>query len=428
MNLIRAGRKDNWSGFMERTLGYDEMELLKMIVEAIPNPACLISKDHRILAQNKATEEIIGTKVGCSCWGKVHEGASPSEDGGDPQGKTDNGLGTICKRCMAEEALAKGSAICEQIESLGRYWEVWWIPVGKDICLHYIIDITKYKLHEKELTQKERYLEILLSSIPAGVIIIDAEKKRVEGINEEALSLIGAEKGEVIGKNCDEFFECRECIKEGDTFSKRFETILYRKSGEQVPIIKSMRQVHTDNGEKLIEAFIDITDRKKLEEELYRLSITDPLTEAYNYRHFYRKLQEEVERARRTKEKFSLILFDLDDFKKFNDKYGHSVGDTVLIEVVKAVKRRIRKIDVLARWGGEEFIILLPNTRKEDAIKLANDLSDIITSVRIPNIDAVSASFGVVEYLDGDTADTITNRVDKLMYEAKGKGKNLVVH
>ncbi|MCF6096344.1 diguanylate cyclase [Thermovorax subterraneus] len=413
-----------------KVLEDNEGELLKKLLEAIPNPACLISKDRRILAQNKATEKIIGTKVGCTCWGSIHGTASLSEDAKallEKYGESAKGI--KCRWCRAEEALAEGIGISEETEYMGRYWETWWIPVGEDMYLHYIIDITKYKLLEKELMEKEKYLEILLSSIPAGVLIIDAEKRRVEGVNEEALLLIGAEKGDVIGKNCNRFFDCKRCILKRDGItSTRFETVLYRINREKIPIIKSIRRVLTDNGEKLIEAFIDITDRKKLEEELYKLSITDPLTGAYNYRHFHRKLQEEIDRTRRTGRKFSLIIYDMDDFKNINDRYGHNVGDMILIEVVRAVKKRIRKIDVLARWGGEEFIILLPNTRKDDAVKLANDLRDIMASIKIPNMDRISASFGVVEYVDGDTPETITSRVDKLMYEAKARGKNCVVY
>ncbi|OIQ08014.1 phytochrome-like protein cph2 [Moorella thermoacetica] len=141
--------------------------------------------------------------------------------------------------------------------------------------------------------------------------------------------------------------------------------------GEGLPGGRSRQR---PGGAVRVETFIDISERKYLEEELYRLSITDPLTGAYNRCYFLEMLEREVERIRRTGNPFSLIMFDLDHFKSINDHFGHAAGDRVLKGVVSAFKKQLRKTDCLARWGGEEFVILLPETGVEGAATLAEEL------------------------------------------------------
>jgi diguanylate cyclase (GGDEF)-like protein len=119
-------------------------------------------------------------------------------------------------------------------------------------------------------------------------------------------------------------------------------------------------------------------------------------------------------------------MFDIDRFKSFNDSFGHQVGDLILKATVDMVKGRIRRTDTLARWGGEEFIILLPNTKLEDAVKLAEELRQKLMQLKVGNDDSVTASFGVVEYQEGDTPDSIVKRADAMMYRAKNDGRNCV--
>ena len=175
-----------------------------------------------------------------------------------------------------------------------------------------------------------------------------------------------------------------------------------------------------------IESIRDISDNKRMEEELHELSIKDSLTDSYNRRYFQERLEEEIERTKRNNTPFSLIMLDIDDFKVINDTYGHIVGDRVLIEIVNLVKNRIRKTDFIARWGGEEFMILLTNTNLQYAEKLAFELKNGICRLDIPEIDFVTASFGVTSYHQSDTVNSITKRVDELMYAAKAAGKNCV--
>lgn len=119
-------------------------------------------------------------------------------------------------------------------------------------------------------------------------------------------------------------------------------------------------------------------------------------------------------------------MFDLDHFKKVNDHFGHAAGDMVLKKVADTVKGRIRKTDCFVRWGGEEFIILLPETSLSDAVDLAEEIRKHISMMSLPEVGHVTASFGVTEYRDTDTIDTVLLRVDNMLYEAKGAGRNCV--
>jgi len=124
---------------------------------------------------------------------------------------------------------------------------------------------------------------------------------------------------------------------------------------------------------------------------------------------------------------FSIILIDLDDFKQVNDMYGHVAGDQVIVKTVETIKNGIRQNDIVARWGGEEFIVILPNTARERAVEIAERIKDHIVKLEHDNeIGIVTASFGVTEFIEGDVMKSIINRVDKLLYVGKKQGKNKV--
>lgn len=157
------------------------------------------------------------------------------------------------------------------------------------------------------------------------------------------------------------------------------------------------------------------------------LSTRDSLTNAYNRLKFNQSLITEIELGRRYGNPFSLIMFDIDHFKLFNDKNGHIFGDEVLIGIAELVKASIREVDVFARWGGEEFVILLPQTTCKEASALAERLRKSIVKESMKKEMALSCSFGVTSFLAQDTEDLIMERVDRALYKAKEQGRNLVV-
>ncbi|MBU0719935.1 GGDEF domain-containing protein [bacterium] len=160
--------------------------------------------------------------------------------------------------------------------------------------------------------------------------------------------------------------------------------------------------------------------------ELERLSTVDALTSLYNRRKIDDILSLELSRAKRYERALSVCIFDIDDFKNINDKFGHVIGDEILIELSDLVHGSIRKSDFLGRWGGEEFIIIFPETSIGMASSLANKIKNIINTNDFEKVPRVTCSFGLSEYTEDDTINSIVSKADKALYEAKKSGKNIV--
>lgn len=175
---------------------------------------------------------------------------------------------------------------------------------------------------------------------------------------------------------------------------------------------------------------LDITDRKRLEEDLRAQASTDPLTSVANRRTFDASGRRELERARRYNKPFVTILIDIDHFKKVNDTYGHDIGDLVLKEIAKVCAAQLRGTDIFARYGGEEFVALLPETDLKSGIILAERLRQGIALQPIftpkgPLV--VTASLGLATYSAQDkTLDDVVKRADDMLYVAKRNGRNRV--
>jgi diguanylate cyclase (GGDEF)-like protein len=181
--------------------------------------------------------------------------------------------------------------------------------------------------------------------------------------------------------------------------------------------------------ERWIHDNVQLEKRLELEELARNLdyrATTDPLTGLYNRRKFNRELATEILRAQRYKSPLSLVIFDIDHFKKVNDLHGHQAGDHALIALSRFVSERIRASDVLARWGGEEFVVLTPACNGPMACQLAGNLSDAISALGIEDVGSITCSFGVAEYCDGDSAETLLARADEALYRAKTNGRNRV--
>jgi diguanylate cyclase (GGDEF)-like protein len=161
--------------------------------------------------------------------------------------------------------------------------------------------------------------------------------------------------------------------------------------------------------------------------KLYKDYITkDDLTGAYNRREVYHVLHREMERSARQRKSFSIILFDVDHFKNINDTYGHIAGDNVLKEISRSVNKLIRQVDYLGRWGGEEFLIVLPDTDIQSAERLAERLCDAIRQIHFEGLRQVTASFGITVYQYGQVLEEMLHAADVAMYQAKQNGRDRV--
>jgi len=172
---------------------------------------------------------------------------------------------------------------------------------------------------------------------------------------------------------------------------------------------------------------------RKLEEknsELKNMLLLDSMTGLYNHKYAMEKLTSLVEESKRYKNIFSIIMLDLDNFKKINDLYGHQIGDIALKITSEIIAARLRTSDIPSRYGGEEFLIILPHTNIDGALIVAEDIRIIIESTKIRELsdNKITISAGVAHYEDNDSSEKIVQRADKLLYLAKNSGKNKVCH
>ncbi|GMV16199.1 MAG: GGDEF domain-containing protein [Polyangiaceae bacterium] len=238
-------------------------------------------------------------------------------------------------------------------------------------------------------------------------------------------------------------------VLEGDSVSRRHAQIERRSNrwyivdngstnGTYLNEEQIVREAPLNNSDRLkvgptILKFLSGADAEaKYHEEIYRMTIVDGLTQIHNKRYLYEALEREVLRARRHDRPLSILMFDIDFFKRVNDQYGHLAGDYVLRELARVVQGRIRRDEVFARYGGEEFVIALPETPLEGGVSLAQNLrarvaehTFVFQGERIP----VTVSIGAAVLNPNDkTATDLVQRADEKLYEAKRGGRNRVCY
>jgi len=166
---------------------------------------------------------------------------------------------------------------------------------------------------------------------------------------------------------------------------------------------------------------------EQLQIDTKKVAFEDTLTGAATRLKFDETLKDLVNIASRFQEqKFTAIMIDIDNFKKVNDTYGHDYGDIVLKEVAKIVQENIRKTDTFARWGGEEFVILSPMNNLKDSFAFADKIRELISNTHFEKLNHITCSFGLTEFRQGDTEQSLMKRADELLYKAKQNGKNRV--
>ncbi len=175
-----------------------------------------------------------------------------------------------------------------------------------------------------------------------------------------------------------------------------------------------------------LELFIERSILKDSNKKLFEKSITDTMTQLYNHTYTLELLTQELSRSNTSYSETAILLFDIDNFKSVNDTYGHSIGDQVIINIASIIKDTIRQSDYAGRYGGEEFIIIFPNTTVDKAYSIAENLRKLIESSTIGDHIAVTISGGLIQCLSNEIDDNIT-AADIRLYKAKDDGKNRIL-
>lgn len=303
---------------------------------------------------------------------------------------------------------------------------------------------------ERELREMEEMLQdkitlwqLLIEQSKDGIVVLD-ENGAVYAANGRFAEMLGYTEEELRRLRVWDW-DCRlpkeqplEYLRSSNESGSSLEVRHLRKDGAFIDVELSYNGAHYNGRKLLFCVHRDISARKLMEKELreserkYReLCIVDDLTNLYNARHFHGHLKMEINRAERYMRPLTLLFFDLDDFKKYNDVYGHIEGDKVLARIGEVVKRRLRQTDSAFRYGGEEFAVILPMTDLPSAIsageRLADDLyREVFSPVSGENV-RITCSMGVALYRPNEDIMNFVRRADLLMYRAKSEGKNRVL-
>jgi diguanylate cyclase (GGDEF)-like protein len=190
-----------------------------------------------------------------------------------------------------------------------------------------------------------------------------------------------------------------------------------------------MTLIYLVGKERRLHDGIQMDKRLRLQElarDLGQQAVTDPLTGLFNRLRVDQSLADEIARASRYGDPLSLVLFDVDLFKAINDAHGHQAGDRTLVRLADVTRTLVRRSDLLARWGGEEFILVTPGSDGAMARRAAEKLRAAIERLDFEDVGKVTCSFGVTQYVDGDTAESFVSRADRALYLAKVNGRNRV--
>lgn len=292
----------------------------------------------------------------------------------------------------------------------------------------YYLIIAKNISEQLELELEKKVNERMINKyIPMSHTDLDGF---ITYVNEAFCTLSGYQKTELLGNNHSILKSPKtpsaiydsmwKTISENKTFCT--ELLIVRKDGKEIWVKVLIEPRYDIHGKKIgyVSTREDVTNKQKLK----FISERDPLTQAYNRRSFESKLDQMIEFAIKENKSFGLIMFDIDHFKKVNDTYGHQVGDEVLIKLSKILKKTIRENDFFARWGGEEFIIIVTNQIKEELKLIIKKIQQNTINGDFSPVDKITSSFGATLYHENDTKESMILRVDKALYLAKELGRN----
>ncbi len=284
--------------------------------------------------------------------------------------------------------------------------------------------------YREKLENREKFQLHLIDFIPNPLFVLD-DKGNFININRAFKRFFCVAKEEING------IEMNSEIKRVANEALKF-------VGKKEQGIVKLRLRSCENNERYVELHVssfydingkvagvigilfDITLQQRIKEELAEMSIRDELTGLFNRRYFNRVLSMEIERAKRYGQKLSLILYDIDHFKRVNDTYGHQVGDSVLKELSQLVKSNLRNVDYVFRIGGEEFAIILAGTDLKGAVAVAEKLRKRVSEHEFQTVGKVTISLGVTAFNPHDTFESLLKRADDALYMAKRNGRNRV--
>jgi diguanylate cyclase (GGDEF)-like protein/PAS domain S-box-containing protein len=287
----------------------------------------------------------------------------------------------------------------------------------------------------------------LFEAAQDGILILDAETGAITDVNPYLIDMLGYSREEFVEKKLWEVGAFKDIDASKEAFQAlqkdeyiRYKNLPLRAKGGKLIQVEFVSNVYSAAGEKVIQCNIrDITERSRAEDALRKSeaslreqSVRDHLTGLFNRRYMEETLKRELLRASRKSLSLGIIMLDVDDFKHLNDTYGHAAGDAVLRKIGNLLLRHIRGEDIACRYGGDEFIIVLPDTTREVTIARAEVICEFAQKFHLQfeglTLPAVTLSLGVAAFPeDGTTSTAILKAIDMALYRAKREGSSRVV-
>ena len=292
-------------------------------------------------------------------------------------------------------------------------------------------DITKRKRLEKDLEFEQNMFETLCNELPESIVLFSDEiiysnlilRKKFKYTKA---TLANKSFSELISNDDKELFYT---YIENIDIDKNKDFIFKMKRKDDIEFWAKLKtkKLEKENGECFyLSLIVDITNEKLKLEKLNQLANYDKLTEVINRRKFDELLLQEYKRSKRYEINTCGLFLDIDHFKNINDTYGHDIGDSVLVELSTLVKKHIRDTDIFARWGGEEFVLILTQIDIESAEKIAENLRMTIESNSFKKVNKVTTSMGLSKLKNNERLSTFLKRLDSALYKAKKGGRNRV--
>lgn len=278
------------------------------------------------------------------------------------------------------------------------------------------------------------HFEKIFDLLPDPTIITTMEDGKLIAYNKAFFEMVETRGKKIIDESMnmhDLYFELdkrdrlvAELKRTG--ISDNMEIMVNDANGEMFVGLVSSQAISIEGKPHILSVIRDVTEIKKMQEEIKRLAITDKLTQVFNRPKLDEFLHSELERSERTKAPFSVIIVDIDLLKSINEAHGNKRGDALLVGISDILKEHVRSTDIVGRWGGEEFLIILTDTELQGAIVLAEKLRGIIEETTFEKIGKLTASFGVAAYQKDLLPATIISRAYAARSQAKEKGRNRV--
>jgi diguanylate cyclase (GGDEF)-like protein/PAS domain S-box-containing protein len=289
---------------------------------------------------------------------------------------------------------------------------------------------------EAEARASERRFRSIFDHSASGIAFGD-EAGNIILVNDAFCELVDYSRAELIGQSFVAITHPDDAEREAALVQRmlsegwshyRLEKRYLTRAGEAVWVDLIVSVIRDDAGTPLhfVGVAHDISAKKAAQQELEYRATYDPLTGAVNRLQFEHLLEREQGRVDRYQSEATLLMFDVDRFKAVNDTHGHDTGDTVLAGICRLVLDRLREADILGRWGGEEFMVLLPETGAEGGTKLAEEVRAAVAAHHFPGPGTVTISLGVAQLAPGEPLHDLTRRVDTALYAAKDAGRNRV--